>query len=177
MKIITRALLMAAGVGGVFQTIFQLINAGTLIGQYSAGGDPTQMTPITGIVGSLLCIFSLIMDVGAGFLYAHFGRREAVVSVGSGALGGALAGLAARFVSSLVGSCISVLLIPLFQNRAAADLPSELAGPAADLGTAGGMVGIFFVVCLYLVAGGIFGAVGGAIGQATVGQGQKPALA
>ena len=177
MKIITRALLIAAGVGGVFQIIFQLINAGTLILQFSVGGDPTQMTPITGIVGGLLCIFSLIMDVGAGFLYAYLGRREAAVSLGNGALGGALAGLAARFVSSLVGSCISVLVIPAFQTRAAADLPPELAGPTAGFGTAGGILGIVFVVCLFLIAGGVFGAIGGAVGGAIVGKGQKPAAA
>jgi hypothetical protein len=177
MKIMTRALLMAAGIGGVIQIIFQLINAGTLILQFSAGGDPTQMTPITGIVGSLLCLCALITDVGAGFLYAYLGGREAAVSLGNGALGGALAGLAARFVSSLVGSCVSLLVIPAFQQRAAADLPSELAGPAAGLGTAGGIVGIVFAVCLFLVAGGVFGALGGAIGGATVGKGQSPAPA
>lgn len=175
MKIITRALLVAAGIGGAIQIVFQLINAGTLIFQFNAGGDPTQMTTITGIVGSLLCICALTADVGVGFLYAFFGRRDAAMSVGNGALGGALAGLTARFVSSLVGSCISLSVIPAFQTRAAADLPSELAGPAADLGVAGGIVGIFFVVCLYLVAGGIFGAIGGAVGQAIMGKGQPPA--
>jgi hypothetical protein len=177
MKLIPRALLLAAGIGSVIQIIFQLINAGTLILQFNAGGDPTQMTPITGIVGSLLCLCALLTDVGAGFLYAFFGRREAAASVGNGALGGALAGLAARFVSSLVGSCISLLVIPAFQTRAAADLPSELAGPAAGFGTAGGIVGIVFVVCLFLVAGGLFGALGGAIGQAVMGRGQQPAPA
>ena len=177
MTIRPRALLIAAGVGGLIQTLFQLINSGSLILQYVAGGnpgDPTQVSATSQLLGGLLCICGLIADAGAGLLYAYFGGRMAAVSLGAGTLGGALAGLVARFASSLVGSCISVLIIPVFQNRAAAGLPPELAESAAGLGMAGGFIGIVFAVCLFLVAGAIFGAIGGAIGGAALGKGHTP---
>jgi hypothetical protein len=151
-----------------------LINSGSLIMQFVAGGDPTQMTSITQIVGTLLCICGMVTDLGAGFLYPFLGARQAPVSAGAGALGGALAGLIARFVSSVIGSCISVVVIPIFQSRAA-DLPPELAESAAGLGMAGSILGIFISVCIFLFMGGILGAIGGVIGGATVGKGQKPA--
>jgi hypothetical protein len=180
MTIRPRALLMAAGVGALIQTLFQLINSGSLILQYMAGGNPgspTEMSGLTQVLGGLLCICGLIADIGAGVLYTYFGARGSALTLGAGTLGGTLSGLAARFVSSLVGSCISVLLIPVFQQRAATGLPPELAGSAADLGAAGGFLGILFSVCLFLIAGGIFGAIGGAVGGATLGKGQAAAAA
>jgi hypothetical protein len=172
MNIKTRPLLIASGVGAVVQIIYSLISTGVSYGPALVGQtvDVTQPSNLSLITSVLACLCVPIIGIGAGLLYAYLHSREAALTVGDGAIGGAATGALISLVGGLFGACVGLLLVPTLLQQATADIPPEAAGIALGAGIAGGIIGAAIGICVGLVIGAVLGAIGGAIGGATMGR-------
>lgn len=105
------------------------------------------------LVAPLLCIGSFLLPLGAGLGYGYWtpGKEEMTES----AIGGALAGGFGGFVYGLVTGLASMVT-----NSGTAAL---LEG--SDIGTAatGGFVGLLISLCIPIIGGLFFGAIGGVL--------------
>ena len=176
MNIKTRPLLIAAGSGAAVMLIYSLISNGiSLMPMMSGTYDPLNPPPLMTAIGLLACLCIPIIDIGAGFLYSYLHSREATLTIGDGAIGGAASGAVIHIIGGIFGACLGLLVVPMVLQQTVADVPPDVAGVALAGGIAGGAIGAVIGLCIGLVIGLVLGAIGGAIGGATMGN--KPAVA
>jgi len=178
LNIKTRPLLIAAGVGTVVLIVYSLIVNGISLAPILSGNyDPLNPSPVALVLALLACICIPIVDGGAGFLYTYLHSREAPVTVGDGAIGGAASGVIIHIIGGLFGACVGAVVTPLVLQQTAANIPPDVAGAAMAGGIAGGLVGAVIGLCVGIVIGAALGAIGGAVGGAVLNRGGRTALA
>lgn len=175
MKIRTRPLLIAAGVGLAVQIVLSLvsnvISALAMRPAWTGQLGPGQLPPTgqllgSGLIGTLACLCVLIVDVGVGLLYANLHSREAPVTAGDGALGGAAAGAIVGLIGGLFGVLVALVVTPIMMRGMLSGMPQEMLPSAIGGGLVGGAVGSLIGVCLGIFRGALLSALGGALGGA-----------
>lgn len=123
-------------------------------------------SPLVGIsmVTAAVALFCPpLVDLVVGGLYAFFYSKTDSVTIGAGALGGAIASVAVRFVNGLTNICLNGVVTPLvFTQMGNGEMPPEFLGIMLGGSLVTGIVGLVFA----LIVGGVLGAVGGLIGAA-----------
>ena len=174
MKIRTRPLLIAAGVGLAIQIVLSLVSnvvsalamGPAWSGQMPPGQIGTGQLLGSGLIGTLACLCVLVVDVGVGLLYAYLHSREAPVTAGDGALGGAAAGALEGLVGGLFGVVLALVVMPIMLRGMLSGMPQEMLPSAIGGGLVGGAIGSVIGVCIGIFRGGLLAALGGALGGA-----------
>jgi hypothetical protein len=175
MNIQTRPLLIAAAAGAVVQTILGIISQAITVFTF----DPAALLGVggnfstpSGAIGTIVCCVLLAMDVGVGFIYAFLSGKQGALTTGDGAIGGAASGAVARIASQVIGGCAGLLLTPLFIQQVTADLPPGQAEAFAAFSGAATIPALLISLCIFLISGVLFGALGGLIGTTLANRGQ-----
>lgn len=167
MNIKPRAVLMAAGAGVVLQGAIVVVNiaASLMVNPALMGGRPNEgLAVMVSVMVIVLCLCALILDAGVGALYAFMHSREAALTVGDAAVGGGVAGLVTRIITSLCAMCVNLAVIPLVAAQAGNVTGDPSLGALTGMfGVMGGVVGGVIGVCIGAIVGIILGAIGGAI--------------
>lgn len=108
----------------------------------------------------LVCLGWILIPLGAGLGYGYLapGKETLGESALGGALAGGFSGLVYGLVSGIAGLVTNTGTVALMED------PDMVPGAIA-----GGVVGLVFSICLPLVGGLIFGALGGIIWPAVQG--------
>jgi hypothetical protein len=117
--------------------------------------------PLVGcLVWPLVCLGWILIPLGAGLGYGYLAPGKE--ALGESALGGALAGGFSGFIYGLVSGIVG--LITNAGTVALMEDPGMLPGAFA-----GGVAGLLISICLPLIGGSLFGALGGVIWPAVQG--------
>lgn len=129
-----------------------------------SGGIAVLVSVVLGILAAipllgcifwpLVCMGWVLIPLGAGLGYGYLAPGKEMM--GESALGGALAGGFSGLVYGLVSGVVG--LITNAGTAAMIDDPDMIPGALA-----GGVAGLFIAICLPLVGGLVFGALGGVI--------------
>ena len=119
-------------------------------------------------IGNCCCLWI----IGGGMLTAYLLQRDrsGPLSLGEGALGGCLAGIAGAVVYVAVAVPVSVVTVPLergmmeFIVNSGADVPPEVRDMFESFGSEGVVLGVLIGFDFMLVAGVIFASLGGMLG-------------
>lgn len=173
MNIKARPLLIAAAVGAVIQIVLNLLGTAATywITPNVVSLRPQAVLGGSSALGLVSCLCTMLVDGAVGLLYAYLHSREAPVSAGDGALGGAVSGGLGRLVSGLVGVLTSLLIVPALVSQTTSQIlpggvPSDLSGLVLGASVVGGVLGGAVGICVALAEGGVLGAIGGVIGGA-----------
>ena len=123
--------------------------------------DPSIVATAIGMqatISIIACLCGGIITIGIGFAYVYFAKSEGPVEMASGAIGGAAAGAVSSLIGGLLTVCLSVASAFMLTS----------GDPVTALTAA--IVGLITTFCGGVVGAAIFGAIGGAIGAATVGK-------
>lgn len=159
-----RPLLMAAGAGLAVQIVVTLISMGASLfmiwGSYNGPVNPS-FAGISMVAAGVALFCPPVVDLVVGGLYAFFYSKIEFVTPGAGAVGGAIASTAVRFVNGLANICLNGLVTPLiFMQMRDGELQPEFLGIMMGSSLVTGIVGLVFA----LIIGCVLGAIGGLIG-------------
>lgn len=161
-----RPLLIAAGIGLAVQIAITLISAGAslfmILRSYNEAVSPS-FAGISMVTVAIALFCPPLVDLVVGGLYTFFDSKTGWVTAGAGALGGAIASMAVRFVNGVANICLNGIITPLlFTQMGSNELPPEFLGIMMGSSLVTGIVGLVFA----LIIGCVLGAVGGLIGFA-----------
>jgi hypothetical protein len=110
-----------------------------------------------GGVSCLSCIIYPVIYLGTGWLYAFLHRREAVLSLEIGALGGGLSSALAGLIAGIFSGLVSIILTPLiYQSSFPGQMPPGTNFPFQSINTLMTSFGSLFSACWSaLIAGGL----------------------
>jgi hypothetical protein len=164
MKLNTKALMTAGGIGAVVQIVLTLCSGTILFLPLAGDSVDVAMLGMLGIAGTVLACCGWIINLAIGFGYVYFAAQtDGSVQVADGAVGGAAATAIAAVIGGLVSACLTIVA-PFAIAASAGGSPDAVTIITNSIASVAG------AVCGGLIGGAVVGAIGGLIGALTIGK-------
>lgn len=177
MNIKSRPLLIAAGIALVVHILLSAIGTASSVlimprlmfdnASPNSAPSPAAMSGIMALSLGLCCV-ALLIDAGAGALYAYLHNKQEAIVLQDGLVGGAATGALSRVISSVVSVLLTLLMTPFLMSQMANQMgvtgaPADPLGAIVGAGMVGGLVGGVFNTCVAMISGSMLGAAGGGV--------------